>query len=83
MWKRIVREHNLNYVGEMLLENALLALGRARTCREIIQHDGILLTNRDGLPRRHPLASIEVQSRKLAHSIFKMLHIDLRGGEFI
>jgi hypothetical protein len=75
--------HDLNYVGETLLTNALLALGRARMCREIIQRDGILLTNRAGLPRKHPLASIEVQSRQLVHSIFKMLHIDLRGGEFI
>jgi hypothetical protein len=79
-WNIIVREHDFNRAGHLLLENALRSLGRARKCREIIDRDGALLTRRDGLPKRHPLLNVEVQSRKLVHAIFKVLRINL-GGE--
>jgi hypothetical protein len=78
VWTAIMRNYDFNRGGEFLLENALLSLERARKCREIIDRDGPLLTRRDGLPKRHPLLSIEAQSRKLVQAIFKLLKIDLR-----
>ena len=76
-----MRTHDINYVGRMLLENALLSIGRARACRSIIDRDGEFIADRRGLPRRHPLLSIEARSRQLARRIFKMLKIELREEE--
>jgi hypothetical protein len=78
-----MHEHDgLNRGGELLLENALQAMGRARTLRAIIDRDGVLLTGREGLPRKHPLLAIEAQLRKLVQTTFKALKIELRGELF-
>jgi hypothetical protein len=82
-WNAIMHEHDgLNRGGELLLENALQAMGRARTLRAIIDRDGVLLTGREGLPRKHPLLAIEAQLRKLVQTTFKALKIELRGELF-
>jgi hypothetical protein len=77
IWSTIVREHPFNRAGHLMLENALLSLGRARKCREIIERDGAMIMNREGMPMRHPLLAIEVQSRKLVRDTFKALKIEL------
>jgi hypothetical protein len=75
-WTTILRHHgNFNRAGEILLENALMAMGRARQLRTLIDRDGVLLTGREGLPRKHPLLPTEASFRKLVWSTFKALRI--------
>jgi hypothetical protein len=78
-WKAIVREHSFNRAGHVLLENGLQSLRQARVLRTIIDRDGVMLINRDGLPRKHPALALEVQLRKLAWDIFKAMKIELRN----
>jgi|SRR6516164_9382492 hypothetical protein len=82
-WSTLVRENrHLNHCGCTLLECAISALFRARFCAKIIKEDGgTLIIGKDHRPRRHPLASLEVQNRKLVRDIFKMLKIEVREVE--
>jgi hypothetical protein len=43
-WNTIVREHDFNSAGLVLLQNALHSLTRAGKCREIIDRDGPLIS---------------------------------------
>jgi hypothetical protein len=76
-WDVIMRTHDINYAGRILLEMALSSVGRARICRLAVERDGMFITGRGGGLRRHPLLSVEVSSRQLARQIFKMLRIEL------
>jgi hypothetical protein len=81
-WLSIVRENpHLNYCGGSLLEGAVVAMDRARHCAKRIKEDGGPFIFRDGKLRRHPLAGLEAQERKLVRDIFKMLEIELREVE--
>jgi len=80
IWCTILAENDINPAGRTLLSIALNSLARARQCAKIIAKDGgPLIIGRSGMPRRHPLAGIEVQNRKLVRDIFKLLRIELRG----
>jgi len=81
-WSAILRQHDLNYPGRMLLEMGLRSIGRARVCRAAIDRDGEFIANRKGIPRPHPLVSTEIRLLQSARQIFKMLKINLRGEEF-
>jgi hypothetical protein len=82
-WNAILREHDLNHAGRLLLEMGLRSIGRARACRGVIDRDGgDFVTGRRGLPRPHPLVSTEIRLLQTARQVFKMLKINLRGEEF-
>jgi hypothetical protein len=82
IWCTILRENDINPAGRTLLSIALNSLARSRQCAEIIDKaGGPLVIGGNGMPKRHPLAGIEVQNRKLARDIFKLLRIEFRGGE--
>jgi len=79
-WDAILRQHDLNYPGRMLLEMGLTSIGRARACRATIDADGgsWVTSRRTGLPRRHPLWGTEIRLLQFARQVFKMLKIELR-----
>src|SRR5262245_3439871 len=64
LWNNIVREHNFNHVGLMLLESALRTHARAEEVQKIIDRDGPVLVSRKGLPRKHPLLGLEIRLRQ-------------------
>ena len=80
-WHQILRQHDLNYPGRMLLEMGLRSIGRARYIRGLIDRDGEFITGRNGIPRPHPLVSTEIRLLQLARQLFKMLRINLRREE--
>jgi len=79
-WYAILHENpHLNYGGGILLELAINAIARAQQCSKIIAKDGgPLIIGDDHKPCRHPLTGIEVQNRKLAREVFKLLRIEVR-----
>jgi len=80
-WDAILREHDINYPGRILLEMGLTSIDRARACCATIDRDGgSWITNRrSGLPRRHPLWGTEIRLLQFARQVFKMLKIELRN----
>jgi P27 family predicted phage terminase small subunit len=77
VWKRIVGDHQLTDVALDVLTVGLEAHERARECRLAIQHDGMVVTGRDGQVKAHPLLAVERDARAAFLAAIKQLGLEL------
>jgi hypothetical protein len=78
MWDAITAEYDLSYGGKLLLCFGLKSLERGRHCSEVIAREGQTIPGRKkGIPKAHPLLSVEHRSRQFYQSVFKTLRIEL------
>jgi hypothetical protein len=82
IWDRLTLANDFSYASLILLCNALLCLGRARVCAATVEQQGPMIMTYRGVPRAHPLISIERRLRNFCHQAFKKLKIELRGELF-
>jgi hypothetical protein len=61
LWRKVVESYDFGTDSAALaiLESSLIARGRARRCREIMDRDGELTFDRFGQSRQHPLLPAE------------------------
>jgi hypothetical protein len=75
IWRVVVRQSNFNAAAAALLHNGLRMHAIARTAQETVAAQGVMITDRNGHQRMHPMLRIERSSRQLFYQIFKLLHI--------
>jgi P27 family predicted phage terminase small subunit len=78
IWRDIVAEYAIDDVaGLKILRVALEALDRAQAAREIIDRDGMTLTDKFGQTKSHPLLANERDSRAAFLAGVKALNLDI------
>ena len=78
IWRTITAKYDLNdVVARMLLENGLRSHEMARRAHEIVTAEGMMITDRRGLPRMHPMVRTERSARELFHRTLKLLRINM------
>jgi hypothetical protein len=79
LWRRIVDTYDFGDDGAALslLETAMVARGRARRCREAIDRDGEITTDRFGQLRQHPLLPAERGAQSVFVAAMKSLNLSL------
>jgi phage terminase small subunit len=76
IWCGVVRQ--CPPAATTLLVLALRQHAHARFASEVIAREGMLITNKRGQPRPHPMVRVEREATKLFRAIFKQL--GLVGG---
>jgi P27 family predicted phage terminase small subunit len=76
-WRDIVDTWELGPADFRTLAAALEAWDRCRECRRIIDEAGLMITDRFGAPKEHPLANKEIAHR--ASFLRAMRELDLAG----
>lgn len=77
LWHRIHAEHDIEGpVATALLVAALEAHHRARSCREQIEKEGLVIKARGG-PKHHPLLGPERAARQQMVACFRKLQVQI------
>ena len=78
LWRKILEEYEItDGAGLQILEEALQALDRAREARERIDCDGMMILDRFGAEKVHPLLKIEHMNRAAFLAGIKQLNLDI------
>ena len=78
VWKAIVEEYQISDVaGLRILRVALEAFDRSQKCRLSIDKIGLLIKDKFGQPKPHPLLPIERDNRAAFLAGLKALNLDL------
>jgi hypothetical protein len=81
IWKRLAQRFMFS-IGQLeLLEQALLSLDRAESCRRKIAVEGMSHLDRHGVPHPHSLLRVERDSRAAFVATFKKLDLHLPESE--
>lgn len=77
-WDRIASEFDIGSDhGPLLLQTALESFDRMRGCQARIEQDGVVLADRFGQLKSHPLLAAERDSRAQMLSALKQLGLDI------
>ena len=83
-WRRLLGEYEIgDEAGFLLLQTALESFDRMREAQAALATDGLIVTDRFGQPKAHPLTVVERDSRSQMLASLKMLNLDvepLRDG---
>jgi len=83
-WQKLQREYAIeDQGGLLLLQTALEAFDRARQAQQDIDRDGLLMVDRFGQTKSHPLLGVERDARAQLITTLKALNLDvepLRDG---
>jgi hypothetical protein len=79
LWRKITETYDFNddSAALSLLETAMIARGRARRCREIIDRDGECVTDRFDQIRQHPLLPAERGAQSVFVASMKSLNLSI------
>lgn len=78
LWREYVAAYEFNGPAAYgLLQVALEAHARCREAKEAIDRDGLLLLDRYGKPRQHPLVHCERDARAAYLAALKHLNLDI------
>jgi P27 family predicted phage terminase small subunit len=78
LWNRITSEYAVeDAAGKELLVLACQSLDRAEAIRATIDHDGEVLTTRNGVVKEHPALRAELQSRAFCAKMLLRLGLDV------
>jgi P27 family predicted phage terminase small subunit len=78
LWKTLTAEYNITDSGGLsILRAGLEARDRATGAREAIDRDGLSINDRWGVPRAHPLASVERDAQRIWLAALKQLCLDI------
>jgi len=77
LWAAVLKDWSIDDAAHLkILEQGLLALDRAESCRRQIDEDGETLTDRFGQKKPHPLLAAERDSRAAFLAGMKSLGLD-------
>ncbi len=77
-WRELVDEYSVDDVaGRLLLMTALEAFGRMRQAQKALAKDGLVLKDRFGQIKPHPLNTVERDSRAQMLAALKALNLDI------
>ena len=83
-WRKLIAEYTIeDEAGLLVLATALEAFDRMRQAQAALDKDGLVVTDRFGQPKAHPLTTVERDSRSQMLASLKMLNLDvepLRDG---
>jgi hypothetical protein len=78
LWRAVTASYAFDDAGSFhVLAMACQCLDRAERCREMIDHHGELLFDRNGVGKSNPLLRDEVQNRALSARLLGKLGLDL------
>ena len=82
LWTAIIRENVLDGEAALsILRTTLEAHQRSRLCREQVDRDGAVITDRFDQAKPHPLLSVERDARAAFLAGMRSLKLDLVGDE--
>jgi P27 family predicted phage terminase small subunit len=76
-WRKIIAEWDLDVAGLLILGSAMECLDRMREAQEIIQKEGITVTDRFGQEKQHPATLVERDSKAGLLRHLTALHLDI------
>jgi P27 family predicted phage terminase small subunit len=84
--RRLFSDLSKNYrindpAGLKILTTLCEASDRAKSCREVIDREGVTVTDKFGQTKPHPLLAAERDSRAQILQAFKVLGLDVPIGE--
>ena len=74
-WERVTEHYDVQAVDLDALEQCCAALDRAETARRRIEKDGMVVRDRFGQPKAHPLCAVERDARSQFRQLSKHLGI--------
>jgi P27 family predicted phage terminase small subunit len=78
IWRGIISEYDIDDIaGLKILRVALEAYDRAEKCRTMIEKHGMMLKDRFGAPKSHPLLPVERDNRAAFLAGLKALNLDI------
>ena len=83
-WRKLVAEYAIeDEAGFLMLQTSLEAFDRMRQAQAVLKEDGLVVTDRWGQRKAHPLVTVERDSRAQMMAALKALNLDvepLRSG---
>ncbi len=83
-WRKLVAEYAIeDEAGFLMLQTSLEAFDRMRQAQGVLKEDGLVVTDRWGQKKAHPLVTVERDSRAQMLAALKALNLDaepLRSG---
>ena len=83
-WRKLVAEYAIeDEAGFLMLQTSLEAFDRMREAQGVLKEDGLVVTDRWGQRKAHPLVTVERDSRAQMLAALKQLNLDvepLRSG---
>jgi hypothetical protein len=67
---------NIGPDARELTKAAAVALSRAIEAREILNREGLSYTTKGGIPRAHPMVTVERESMKVYAAILRQLNLE-------
>ena len=77
-WQKLVDEYAIDdEAGRLILQTAMEAYDRTRQTRKALAKDGLVLKDRFGQPKAHPLVTVERDSRAAMMAALRQLNLDI------
>lgn len=77
-WRRLTTEYEIgDDAGRLILATALEAFDRMRQAQAVLATDGLLIKDRFGQIKAHPLCVVERDSRAQMMAALKALNLDI------
>lgn len=75
LWEGVNQEFVLGAAAQMILRSALEEHAQARKARERLSEEGMVVPNRDGNPKLHPLVGVEQRYYRAYTEAMKLLRL--------
>lgn len=76
IWGDVVADYEMSSVELARLKLGLEALDRAQEARRVLDRDGLMVVDRYGAPKLHPLTVVEKDARNAAATILRGLGLE-------
>lgn len=77
IWRQVVAGWELDEGALLVLRQALEAFDRLNQARELIDHEGIVVTDPSGRRRAHPALAVEKEARLALLRAWRQLGLDV------
>lgn len=77
IWRQVVAGWEIDEAGLLVLRQALEAFDRLNQARELIDREGIVVTDPSGRKRAHPALAVEKEARLALLRAWRQLGLDV------
>ena len=78
-WRKLIAEYAIeDEAGYLILQTSLEAFDRMREAQRVLKEDGLVVVDRFGQKKSHPLTTIERDSRAQMMAALKALNLDVQ-----
>ena len=78
-WRKLIAEYAIeDQAGYLMLQTSLEAFDRMREAQRVLKEDGLVMVDRFGQKKSHPLTAVERDSRAQMLAAVKALNLDVK-----